>query len=32
MTSQEIQSLIEKQRAFYRSGATIPVDFRIAPQ
>ena len=29
MTGQEIQSLLEKQRAFYRSGATIPVKFRI---
>ena len=29
MTNQEIQSLLEKQRAFYRSGATIPVEFRI---
>lgn len=29
MTSQEIQSLLEKQRAYYRSGATIPVKFRI---
>lgn len=30
MTNEEIQSLLEKQRAFYRSGATIPVNFRIA--
>ena len=30
MTNQEIQSLLEKQRAYYRSGATIPVKFRIA--
>lgn len=30
MTEQEIQSLIEKQRRFYKSGATIPVSFRIA--
>ena len=30
MTSQEIQSLLEKQRVFYRSGATIPVRFRVA--
>ena len=30
MTGQEIQSLIEKQRTFYRSGATIPVGFRIS--
>ena len=29
MTNQEIQTLLEKQRAYYRSGATIPVDFRI---
>ena len=29
MTGQEIQSLLEKQRTFYRSGATIPVKFRI---
>ena len=29
MTSQEIQSLLEKQRAFYRSGATIPTKFRV---
>lgn len=29
MTSQEIQSLLEKQRAYYRSGATLPVKFRI---
>ena len=29
MTSNEIQSLLEKQRAYYRSGATIPVSFRI---
>ena len=30
MTSQEIQALLEKQRAYYRSGATISVSFRIA--
>ena len=30
MTSQEIQALLEQQRAYYRSGATIPVQFRIA--
>ena len=30
MTSQEIQNLLNKQRAYYRSGATIPVTFRIA--
>ena len=29
MTSQEIKSLLEKQRAYYRSGATISVKFRI---
>lgn len=29
MTSQKIQALLEKQRAYYRSGATIPVKFRI---
>ncbi len=29
MTSQEIQALLEKQRNFYRSGATIPVKFRV---
>ena len=30
MTAQEIQSLLETQRAYYRSGATISVKFRIA--
>ena len=29
MTNQEIQMLLEKQRAYYRSGATVPVNFRI---
>ena len=29
MTSQEIGALVEKQRKFYKSGATIPVEFRI---
>ena len=29
MTSQEIQKLLEKQRKFYKGGATIPVKFRI---
>lgn len=29
MTKQQIEALLEKQRAFYRSGATIPVEFRI---
>ncbi len=28
MTAQEIKALLERQRAFYRSGATIPVAFR----
>ena len=26
----EIENLLERQRAYYRTGATIPVDFRIA--
>ncbi len=30
MTAQEIKSLLEKQRAYYKTGATIPVSFRIA--
>lgn len=30
MTNHEAGALLEKQRAFYRSGATIPVRFRIA--
>ena len=30
MTTNEIQSLLEKQRKYYRSGATLPVSFRIA--
>ena len=30
MTNQEIQALLEQQRAYYRSGATISVPFRIA--
>ena len=30
MTKEQIGGLLEGQRAFYRSGATIPVDFRIA--
>lgn len=30
MTNQEIQSLLDKQRKFFRGGATIPVNFRIA--
>lgn len=29
MTSAEIQSLLEKQRIYYKSGVTIPVKFRI---
>ena len=29
MTNQEIQVLLEKQRTYYRSGATISVKFRI---
>ena len=29
MTNQEIQMLLDKQRAYYRSGATLPVAFRI---
>ncbi len=29
MTSQQIQELLEKQRKYYRSGATIPASFRI---
>ncbi|MBQ8407367.1 MAG: aldehyde dehydrogenase [Clostridia bacterium] len=29
MTNLEIQNLLEKQRRFYRSGATIPVKFRV---
>ena len=29
MTNQEIQALLEKQRTYYRSGATIPVSFRM---
>lgn len=30
MTEPGIRALLEQQRAFYRSGATIPVSFRIA--
>ncbi len=30
MTEQEIRQLLTRQRAFYRTGATIPVDFRLA--
>lgn len=29
MRSEQIQELLEKQRKFYKSGATIPVPFRI---
>ena len=29
MTNQEIAALLQKQRDYYRSGATLPVDFRI---
>ena len=29
MTNEQIQSLLEKQRVYYKSGATIPVKFRI---
>ena len=29
MTNTEIQSLLEKQRKYFKSGATIPVKFRI---
>ena len=29
MTSEEIKNLLEKQRKYYKSGATITVDSRI---
>ncbi|MGN1047425.1 MAG: aldehyde dehydrogenase [Eubacteriales bacterium] len=29
MNAEEIQSLLEKQRNYYKSGATVPVKFRI---
>lgn len=29
MTSEQISNLLQKQRTFYKSGATIPVGFRI---
>ncbi len=29
MNQQEIQSIIQTQRAFFDSGATLPVDSRI---
>ena len=30
MTNEEIKALLEKQRAYYKSGATLPVKFRTA--
>ena len=30
MTGQEIRALLERQRAYYKSGVTLPVSFRIA--
>ena len=30
MTNEEIRALLEGQRAYYRSGATLPVKFRVA--
>ena len=30
MTNSEIQKLLENQRAFYQTGSTIPVSFRVA--
>ena len=30
MTHHEIQALLDRQRSYYRSGATIPVSFRVA--
>ena len=30
MTNEQIKNLLDQQRIYYRSGATIPVDFRIA--
>ena len=30
MTSEQISRLLDAQRAYYKSGATLPVDFRIA--
>ena len=30
MTDSEIRALLERQRTFYKTGATIPVQFRIA--
>ena len=29
MNAQNVKNLLEKQREFYRSGATIPVAFRV---
>ena len=29
MTNEQIRNLLEQQRVYYRSGATIPVEFRI---
>ena len=29
MTSEQIKSLLEKQRTYYKSGATVPIKFRI---
>ena len=29
MTNEQIQSLLEKQRGYYRSGVTVPVKFRV---
>ena len=30
MTNEEIQCLLEKQRKFYKTGVTVPVNYRIA--
>lgn len=30
MTSEQVKSLLDRQRAYYKSGATVPVGFRIA--
>ena len=29
MTSNQISNLLQKQKEYYKSGATIPVDFRM---
>ena len=29
MTNEQIASLLDKQREYYKSGVTVPVDFRI---